>query len=305
MVDLDWALRAAKKEYETNGFAIIRNVFDPDLIREACAHVQWLQERYPDLRPEHFHHPLMRDDAFWVRLVADPRLLKIATSFLGDHVACFTSHYVCKPPNDGQAVLWHQDSAYWNLKPMNALSIWVAIDDSIPENGCLRMIPGSFNSGIAPLVPRNDVPNMLSSSVPDEVVDESSAVNLVLNAGDVSIHNAYIIHGSGPNQSNQRRCGLDIGYIPTSTEIGRTGLYLNPLLVAGEDKEKVNVYREWPSWSPDTSMDFQGRVEWVKRAALMNENLTSKTQHQNQHDVRKLTRDMMDRLVEGSTKMMQ
>ncbi|SEL52385.1 Ectoine hydroxylase-related dioxygenase, phytanoyl-CoA dioxygenase (PhyH) family [Roseateles sp. YR242] len=302
MPDLDKAIKAARKEYDVNGFAILRNVLDSELIQEASAHVQWLQNRYPDLRPEHFHHPLMRDDAFWVRLVTDSRLMKIATAFLGDDVACFTSHYICKPPGDGQAVLWHQDAAYWSLQPMNALTIWVAIDDATPENGCLQMIPGSFRRGIEPLVMRDDVPNMLHSSVPQEAADESAAVSLVLNAGDVSIHHPNIIHGSGPNTSAQRRCGLDIGYIPVTTQIGRTGLYLNPLLVAGEDIHQVNPYRPWPMYSSESSMEFRGSAEWNTRAEAMNAQQVGAGSARAQKDVRQLTQDMMDRLMEGTTK---
>ncbi|MGW7792158.1 phytanoyl-CoA dioxygenase family protein, partial [Streptomyces tricolor] len=141
MSEIDTA--AVLNEYEKNGFAILRNVLDQDLIAEAREHVEWLGRRYPHLRPEEYHHPLMRNDAFWVRLVTDERLVDIAELILGPDLACFTSHYVCKPPRDGRPVLWHQDGAYWKLRPMEALTVWAAIDESTTENGCLRIIPGS------------------------------------------------------------------------------------------------------------------------------------------------------------------
>jgi hypothetical protein len=91
----------AIEQYERDGYAIFRNVIDADLVAEADQHVRWLGAKYPDLRPEHYHHPLMRDDAFWVRLVSDERLLDIAQFFLGPDIACFTSHYICKPQPPG------------------------------------------------------------------------------------------------------------------------------------------------------------------------------------------------------------
>lgn len=139
MVDPSTDRASALSGYERDGFAIFRNVLGPDLIAEARAHIEWLGRRYPDLRPEHYHHPLMRDDAFWVRLVTDSRLLDIAELFVGPDIACFTSHYICKPARDGHPVLWHQDGAYWDLRPMRAVALWLAIDRSEPENGCLRM----------------------------------------------------------------------------------------------------------------------------------------------------------------------
>jgi len=138
----DQERRSAQEVYERDGFAIFRNVLDPELLEEVAAHVEWLGKRYPELRPEHYHHPLMRDDAFWVRLVTDSRLLDIAELFVGPNIACFTAHYICKPPLDGHAVLWHQDGAYWDLRPMHAVTLWLAMERSRPANGCLKRLPG-------------------------------------------------------------------------------------------------------------------------------------------------------------------
>ena len=87
----DGVLEKAAAEYAEQGFSIIRNVVPSELLDEARAHVEWLTRKYPDLRPEHFHHPLIRNDAFWARLVSDSRLVDIAEFFLGPDVACFTA----------------------------------------------------------------------------------------------------------------------------------------------------------------------------------------------------------------------
>ena len=67
-----------KEQYERNGYTIIRNVLDEELIQEASAHVDWLIKKYPDTPPVNFHSHLVKDDAFWVRLVSDNRLVDIA-----------------------------------------------------------------------------------------------------------------------------------------------------------------------------------------------------------------------------------
>ena len=110
----------AVREYNEDGYTILRNVLDPDLIGEMSSHVDWLQRRFPDLPPEHFHHPVMRNDPFWVRCVSDPRLLDVADGFLGQPtgLALFSSHYFCKMPGKGMPVLWHQDGSYWPIRPM-------------------------------------------------------------------------------------------------------------------------------------------------------------------------------------------
>jgi len=260
------ALEKAEQEYATQGFAIIRNVVPPDLLQETRAHVEWLTQKYPDLRPEHFHHPLIRNDAFWVRLVADARLANIAQYFLGPDVACFTAHYICKPPYDGHPVLWHQDGAYWKLTPMEALTVWLAVDESTTENGCLRMIPGSQEIPLYKPSSRTDLENMLYSSADQELVDgwieKRGIVDIELNPGDVSIHHPHLLHCSEANTSPKRRCGLDIGYISTSTSISSDGLYLDPILVSGEAKEGINRYRRYPLYTPGESIPFEGHEEW-------------------------------------------
>src|SRR3954452_1836358 len=88
---------------------------------------------------------------FYGPLVADHRLLDIASQFVGPDIALFASAYLCKPPGDGQPVLWHQDGSYWPLDPMEVVSLWLAIDDSVPENGCMRVIPGSHKTSLVPV----------------------------------------------------------------------------------------------------------------------------------------------------------
>ena len=132
--------------YETDGYVIFRDVIDQDLIKEVNDHVEWLQERHPDVRPEQLGHIYLRDDPFWVRLVSDDRLLDIASQFVGPDLALFASHYISKPAYSGQPVLWHQDAAFWPLDPMNVVTLWLAVDHSTPENGCVRVIPGTHRS---------------------------------------------------------------------------------------------------------------------------------------------------------------
>ncbi|MEU4445619.1 phytanoyl-CoA dioxygenase family protein [Actinosynnema sp. NPDC050801] len=267
-------IETVRNDYEKNGFAIIRDVLDPDLIGEAREHVSWLGRKYPDLRPEEYHHPLMRNDAFWVRLVSDQRLVDIAELFLGPDVACFTSHYVCKPAHDGRPVLWHQDGAYWKLKPMEALTVWAAIDESTTENGCLRIVPGSHVMDIHPPRPRTDVANMLYSQTREEVVrewvDRAGVVDIELRPGDVSIHHPNALHCSEANTSAKRRCGLDIGYIPTSTLVANEGLYLDPILVRGKPGSAANQYRDYPVYAPEETIPFRGHETWNAEVADLN-----------------------------------
>ena len=129
-VSVDGRPADARSQFDHNGFVILREILDGDLVSEARQHVEWLLEQHPETRPENLDTGLMTNDPFWVRLVSDPRLLDIAEQFIGPDIALFASHYVAKPPFDGQPVLWHQDGSYWPLEPMTVVSLWLAVDAS-------------------------------------------------------------------------------------------------------------------------------------------------------------------------------
>ena len=258
-------------QFQEQGYVLFQNVLDADLIAEAGAHVEWLQRKHPDLRPEQLGHTLMTHDAFWVRLVSDDRLLDIAQKFIGPNIALFASHYISKPPFDGQRVLWHQDGSYWPLEPMEVVTLWLAVDDSLPENGCMRVIPGTQNAPLQEMKRRTDVASVLGSGIDDNDVDESKAVDCVLKAGGVSVHHPNIIHGSNANHSPLRRCGLTIRYIPTTTrillsersDVTTPGRFPSAFLLRGQAAPGINNYNPRPAYDPETSMAFCGCEAWV------------------------------------------
>lgn len=252
---------SARERFERDGYALFEGVLDAELIEEARRHIEWLMRRHPGVRPEQLGHTLVAHDPFWIRLVGDDRLLDIAEGFIGPNIALFASHYISKPPHDGQPVLWHQDGSYWPLDPMEVVTLWLAVDDSLPDNGCLRVIPGSQRLSLQPMRRRTDVANVLSSEIDPSLADESQAVDCVLRAGGVEVHHPNLIHGSRANHSPRRRCGLTIRYIPTSTRITREE-WPCAFLLRGEAVAGVNRYRERPRYLPDEHMPFRGCEAW-------------------------------------------
>lgn len=257
-----------REQFERDGYVIARNVIDDALVQEARSHIEWLLRQHPDTRPEQLHHSLMTNDPFWVRLVSDDRLLDVAEQFIGPDIALFASHYIAKRPHDGQAVLWHQDGSYWPLEPMEVVTEWLAIDDSTPENGCMRVIPGTQDMELQDVHDRNDVDNVLGSGMDAAGVDESEAVDVVLNAGDVSIHHPNVIHGSNANTSPKWRRGLTIRYIPTSVRIvteKEDEPYPSAFHLRGDAPPGINLYNSWPKFVGGKHMPFRGWEQWNRR----------------------------------------
>jgi ectoine hydroxylase-related dioxygenase (phytanoyl-CoA dioxygenase family) len=135
------------------------------------------------------------------------------------------THFFCKYGGSGKQVAWHQDVTYWNLEPPRAITAWYAVDDADPENGCMRVIPGTHAGGIRAHGKSALEGNLLSvnQEVPVSAPEEARAVDLPLRAGEISLHDGMLIHGSLPNRSPRRRCGLTIRYVPASVRIGAIG----------------------------------------------------------------------------------
>lgn len=234
------------EQYDRDGYLIFKNVLDRELIQEASDHVEWLQQKHPELRGEQLHAHLMEHDPFWYRLVADDRLLDIAQNFIGPNIALFASHYISKPPFTGQEVLWHQDGGYWPLEPMEVVTLWLAVDQTDASNGCMRVIPGTHKLNLIPMDDASAKGAVLDRETPAEFVDESKAVDIALEPGDVEVHHPNIIHGSYANTSPRRRCGLTIRYIPTSTRVICDGPWPSLFLLRGDAVAGINDYRPQP-----------------------------------------------------------
>ena len=243
--------------YRLDGYVIVREGIDADLVAEAQQHVHWLIKENPGVRPEQLHAHLAVNDPFWIRLVSDERLLDIAQQFIGTDIALFATHYICKPPQTGQPVLWHQDGSYWPLDPMEVITLWLAVTDSNPENGCMRVIPRTHHVQLDTMEQRPELESVLGSAIRSELVEESKAVDVVLRAGDVSLHHPNLIHGSEANHSALWRMGLTIRYIPTSTRILKPEMAA-PFLLRGRAVPGINSYLPRPKFDGSRHMPFRG-----------------------------------------------
>ena len=253
-----------RREYDEKGYVIVRNAIDPGLAGEMVDHIHWLGQKYPDVRPEQYHHHMLVGDPFMHRLVGDERLLDIAEQFLGPDIALFAAHYIAKKPLTGQAVGWHQDGSYWPLEPMEVTTLWVAGTDSTVENGCMRILPGTQHNR---LLTKKDMIKMdkegyvLDLGIHPDDIDESDAVDLELKAGDISIHNPTIIHGSNANRSDKWRVGLTLRYIPTTTLV-KNEKHENVLLRGKAAPGVANLYAARPQFVAGEHMPFRGYEAW-------------------------------------------
>ncbi len=170
--------------------------------------------------PEHFDVPHFEDTKLFEWLF-DDSVLDIVESLIGPDIALWSSHFIAKPPGVGKRVPWHEDSAYWGrvLDPMEVVTVWLAIDPSMPANGCMKVIPRTHHNGYSQYEAVKDASKeVFTTEIKKDLIDESKAVNCVLQPNHCSIHHAKLIHGSDANTSNMRRCGYTMRYVPASSK---------------------------------------------------------------------------------------
>jgi|TARA_B100000405_G_C16633927_1_gene392423 non-heme Fe2+,alpha-ketoglutarate-dependent halogenase len=148
-------------------------------------------------------------------IAKDERILRYVRDLIGNDIVCWGAHFFCKMPGDGKAVSWHQDASYWPLTPSKTVTCWLAIDRSDRENACMRFIPGSHSEGhinYRASEPSED--NVLNQTV-DNAERFGEPVDVILDAGQFSLHSDLLLHGSGKNSSSRRRGGLTLRYAAT------------------------------------------------------------------------------------------
>ncbi len=145
-------------------------------------------------------------------LATAPSILDYVEDLVGPNIICWATHYFCKMPGDPKGVAWHQDCSYWPLTPSKTVTVWLAIDDVDRENGCMQVIPRSHRHGhLAWRESSAAEQNVLSQTI--EGAERFGApIDIELKAGEISLHSDLLIHGSLPNLSNRRRCGLTLRY---------------------------------------------------------------------------------------------
>ena len=157
-------------------------------------------------------HPAFLDIAL------DEALLDLVSCVIGDDIVMWGCQIFCKPSSDGMEVPMHQDGQYWPIRPLATCTVWLAVDDSDRENGCLTVIPGSHRDRVHfRHRTRTDDNIVLNQAVDDSRAFVRPPACIELERGRLSMHDIFLIHGSAPNTSGRRRAGVAIRYMPTTS----------------------------------------------------------------------------------------
>jgi ectoine hydroxylase-related dioxygenase (phytanoyl-CoA dioxygenase family) len=162
---------------------------------------------------------------FLYDICMNPVVLDYVEDLLGENFYLWGSNFFIKEPHTPSTVGWHQDAYYWPLDPHESLTVWLAFDDSTVENGAMEVIPGSHTAGLLKHLRSGEGDSVLTLECERGQFREDTRVPVTLRAGEISIHDDKLVHGSPANRSDNRRAGLTIRYSRTNV---RCDLSVNP-----------------------------------------------------------------------------
>jgi len=242
-------VREAIEQYREEGYAIIRGFLPPDDVSE-------LQRRTADLYRTGIEHPVTYRhgnlafeilperhfgqryliQAYWFawadeyfdQLRSHQAYRELLEPLLGPNIKQVTQQMHWKPPGARiSGYRFHQDlmfrearSAYDDVV-RDTVNVGLAIDRATPENGCLRIVPGSHRMGYLGLSDNGSGSIMKGLTLEDELVavgiDPADMIDVVLEPGDLAMWGLLTVHGSLPNESQVDRAFAISSYVRADT----------------------------------------------------------------------------------------
>ncbi len=196
-------MESITESYACDGFAFVPGLLTPDeagMARDEIRRLLATREGHAGV-----FVGLATASPHFAALARHPRLLDVIEACIGPEIEFLSDKVVFKSAETGYGSPWHQDWPYW--KGIHKLSVWIALDPATPENGCLKLLPGSHKShfvhdGTARA--GEGFGNRLSEGA----VDESKAVTLPCAVGDAILFHDLALHASHPNATGEDRYAL-------------------------------------------------------------------------------------------------
>ncbi len=159
-------------------------------------------------------------DAYFKQLFMDSPFRSLAAILLGEAVRPTNFQYFNKPAGVGQPTPPHQDGYYFHITPNHAVTLWLALEDIEPEQGCVSYIQGSHRFGTRHHVRTQTLgfsQGIADFGVPNDIENQRS---FPCKAGHLLAHHSLIIHRADGNTSADRsRQAMGFVYVAESCEV--------------------------------------------------------------------------------------
>lgn len=225
---------AEAAQFARDGYQIVRGM----VAVESCAHLREVAERdlaaaVPPIEYEaETHYPgapatleapggrtvrrllqaCARDPAIRQWASAVPVVTRLR-QLLGPQIALSQAHHNCvmtKDPAYSSLTSWHRDIRYWSYERPELVSVWLALGEERPDNGCLIVLPGTHVMTFD--TERLDAAQFLRTDVAANAELLRTQVQVELEPGDVLFFHCRLFHAAGSNRSAQTKFSMVFTY---------------------------------------------------------------------------------------------
>ena len=211
------------ESYRNNGFVHLPQVCSKDEIKFFGDSIRRVvKNRSKELNPaldDYFMQTLnLRFDCSKImEFVISKRFGKIVAELMGvKAVRLFHEQILFKKPKT-KSTPWHQDLVYWPLDTNNALGMWMALCDVSSEMGPVVFAKGSHKHESRKHLVISEESEQYLGGIIEEYGYE--IISVPMNAGDVTIHNGWTIHGALENSSNELREAMIVTFYEDGTRV--------------------------------------------------------------------------------------
>ena len=233
-------------QYKEKGFIAPIDALTKAEAEEVKNEIEFIEKKWPNELNGLGRNYVHLISPIFDKVAHNSKILDAVESIIGENIlVCGTTLFV-KNPDKKEYVSFHQDSKYIGLEPYNWVTVWIAVTDTDEENGCMRMWKGSHKEDLKLHNQKFDDNNLLTRGQTVENVPIEKTTPVILKAGQLSLHHPKIIHGSGPNKSNDRRIGFAIqSYIGSNVNQVLGKMYVQQ--ARGDDKYKFHEHVKRPT----------------------------------------------------------
>ncbi|TQQ83269.1 phytanoyl-CoA dioxygenase family protein [Halonotius terrestris] len=168
---------------------------------------------------------MVEEDDVFGEIANHETITAVAEQLLGEHLKLLRSAAMFKPPSVGSEKGLHQDAAYYPIQPRDHLTVWIALDDATPENGCMTVIPGAHKDGML-----NHEADEYETDIVinDTDYSEDDLVELPMEAGDALFTHCLVPHYTAPNTTEDWRRALIMSYMDSRSRFTKPADDLEP-----------------------------------------------------------------------------
>lgn len=210
--------KAEKAQFRTQGYVKNLPIFDADAVTLLQGRFDELWDKLPDGTDINKVNCWHKANRWAYDMCCTAAILDCVEDLLGADMYLWGCQFFCKLPGVSTDVPWHQDAQYWPLTPRETVTVWLALYDTDESNGAMQVVAGSHRTGMQTHDTVEGDQYVLAQAIDPTKFDADDVVTIDLRAGEMSLHDDRLIHGSGPSTSGQRRVGLTMRLSPTRVQ---------------------------------------------------------------------------------------